>query len=546
MTDNEIKKVLKSTRNVFLTGPAGTGKTYIINEFLDETPNVLTCASTGIAAINIGGDTAHRVFHIPVPAFDAPSFAKNKRGAITKAQLSVIARADVIILDEVSMLRAEVFKFLIKVLRKAEKQKGKKIRLIVVGDFSQLPPVVKKTELKLFKKYGIDESGFAFTTQEWKSCNFKVIELTEVKRQDNREFIDILNKIRLGECYDLGYFDQFVNKEPDYEDAICICGTNAEADRINQEYLDSLSGNAIALQARKEGRCINGCVDDVVVVKEGAKIIFTANDLVYKKYRNGTFGIVKHVYGDDVIIEIDGKDEKVTRRDFPIYTYSVCNGALSKKELGVIHQFPFRIGKAITIHKSQGQTFDKVIISPEIFAAGQLYVALSRVRTPEGLTLLRDILPEHLIIDPTVQEFYDNGYSWEVKKPKKAVATKKESATGKKTATKKKTTGKASSKSTSSTKKKATASKTKSKTAAAKAKSTVKKTTAKKTTAKKPATKKKASTAKTSTAKKTAAKKTTAKRSTAVKKASAKAKTTRRSTTAKKTVRKPSTRSKTK
>lgn len=484
MTDKEIDKALKSSRNLFITGAAGTGKTYFLNKFIEETPNVLTCASTGIAAINVGGDTAHRVFHIPVPAFDAPSFAKNKKGAITKAQLNVIAKADVIIIDEISLLRNEAFRFLIKVLRKAEKEKGSKIRLIVVGDFSQLPPVVKKTELKLFKKYKLDESGFAFTTQEWKSCNFKVIELTEVKRQDNKEFIDILNKIRLGECYDLGYFDQFVNKNPDYEDAVCICGTNAEADRINQEYLDSLPGNAIALQSRKEGRCISGCVDDVIVVKEGAKVIFTANDTVFKKYRNGTFGVIEQVNTDEVVVKIDGKSERIKRRDFPIYTYSVCNNSLSKKELGVVHQFPFRIGKAITIHKSQGQTFDKVIISPEIFAAGQLYVALSRVRTPEGLTLLRDILPEHLIIDPIVQKFYDDGYTWKVKPVKKATSIAKKS-TGKisasskssvKKTTKKPVAKKTSSTSRSSAKKKISAKKSISKPKTTK---TMKKTTTK-------------------------------------------------------------------
>ena len=522
MTEKEIEKALKSTRNLFITGPAGTGKTYLLNKFIEETPNVLTCASTGIAAVNIGGDTAHRIFHIPVPSFEAPSFAKGKKGAITKAQLGVIARADVIIIDEISMLRSEAFKLLVKVLHKAEKEKGKKIRLIVVGDFSQLPPVVKKTELKLFKKFGLDESGFVFTTQEWKSCNFKVVELTEVKRQDNVEFVEILNQIRLGDIYDLGYFDQFVNANPDYENAVCICGTNAEADRINQEYLDSLPGNAIALQSRKEGRCISGCVDDVIVVKEGAKIIFTANDLIHKTYRNGTFGVIEHVYGDNVVVNIDGKSYTIQRRDFPIYTYSVCNGSLSKKELGTIHQFPFRIGKAITIHKSQGQTFDKVVISPEIFAPGQLYVALSRVRTPEGLTLLRDVLPEHLIIDPTVQQFYDNDYTWEVKKPKKAAAKSKTAGSTKKQAATKKATAKASSKTTTA-KKKTTS--TKSKT------SSTKKTAVKKTTTKKPATAKKAQTTK-------------RKPSTTAKKASSTKKTTCKSSAAKTTPKKPSTTSK--
>ncbi len=444
----QLEKALKTTSNLFVTGPAGTGKTYSILDYIKDTPNVLVCASTGIAALNIGGDTAHRVFHIPVPAFEPPSFARGKKGAITKAQLALIAQADVIVVEEVSMLRSDAFRYMIKVIRKAEKLKGKKIRLIAIGDFSQLPPVVKKDEAKLFKKYGLDPSGFAFTTQEWKSCNFKTIELTEVKRQENAEFVNILNEIRLGERLDLGYFDKFVDPNPDYDSAICICGTNAEADRINREYLDSLSGTPVALQSTKEGHCMSGYVDDVVVIKEGAKVVFIANDNIFKKYRNGTFGVVKYINADSLIVDINGKEEVITKRDFPIYAHSVCNGTLTKKELGKISQYPIKIGKAITIHKSQGQTFDKVIISPEIFAPGQLYVALSRVRTPEGLTLLRDILPEHLIIAPEVQTFYDNRYTWEVKKTAKKAAKPKAE---KKPAAKKKATAKTGAKKTTKT-----------------------------------------------------------------------------------------------
>ncbi len=431
------QQALASKRNLFITGPAGTGKTYLLNEFIQNTPNTLVCASTGIASLNIGGDTAHRIFHIPVPAFNPPSFARGKKDAITNAQLGVIARADVIIIDEIGMLRSEAFRFLIKVLRKAEKLKGKKIRLIVVGDFSQLPPVVKKDEVKLFKKFKLDPSGFCFTTQEWKSCNFKVVELTEIKRQDNLEFINILNEIRLGERLDLGYFDRFVNPTPDYDDAVCICGTNSEADRINREYLDSLTGTPVALQSIKEGRTLGSCVDDVIVIKEGAKVIFIANDTQHRKYHNGSFGYIEHINTDNVVVNIGGQSEVIYRREFPFYTYSVCNGSLSKKELGVIKQFPFKVGKAITIHKSQGQTFDKVILSPEIFAAGQLYVALSRVRSPEGLTLLRDILPEHLIIDPTVQKFYDDGYTWAVKRTAAKAPSAKADKKSLKTTTKK-------------------------------------------------------------------------------------------------------------
>lgn len=440
MTDKQIQTAVASTKNLFVTGPAGTGKSYFLNEYIATHDNVLVCAPTGIAALNIGGETQHKVFHIPVPAFEPPSFAKGKKGAITQAQLNIIAKADTIIIDEISMSRNDVFRFTIKVIRKAEKIKGKKIRLIVSGDFSQLPPVVKKTELKLLKKFGLDESGYAFTTQEWKSCNFKVVELTEVKRQDNQEFISVLNEIRVGNYDNLDYFKQFVNPNPDYDDAICICGTNAEADRINQDYLDGLPGNTTVLQSRKDGRCNGGFIDDFIMVKEGARVIFTSNDLMHNNYKNGTFGVIEAISNDSVVVNIGGKSHLIYRQDYPIYSYSVSGTTLSKKELGVVHQYPFKLGKAITIHKSQGQTFDKVIISPDIFAAGQLYVVLSRVTSPEGMVLLREVLPEHLIIDANVQKFYDKGYTWDIKtKTSTKTATKSIPAT-KKTTTAKKTT----------------------------------------------------------------------------------------------------------
>lgn len=446
MTDKQIQAAFDSDRNLYVTGPGGVGKSYWLNQYIDSHENVIVCASTGMAAFNIGGETAHKVFHVPVPAFDTPSFARNKKGAITNAQLKVIAQADTVIIDEISMCTNGVFRFIIKVLRKAEKLKGRKIRLIVSGDFSQLPPVVQKSDLPYMKKFGLHESGYCFTTQEWKSCNFKIVELTKVKRQSNKEFIEILNQIRLGEIKNLDYFKQFVNPSPDYSDYVCICGTNAEADRINQEYLESLPGNTMVLQSYKEGRCGSGFNNDLILVKEGAQVVFISNDNIKNNYKNGTFGIIKSLQPGRIIITINGVDVEVFKHDYPVYAYSATGDVLSKKEIGVIHQYPFKLGKAITIHKSQGQSFDRVIISPEIFAAGQLYVALSRVRSPEGLVLLKEITMDHLIIDEVVQKFYKNHYKWTepFKKPVKSIHKKKTSTTKssmKKTITKKQKTG---------------------------------------------------------------------------------------------------------
>ena len=182
-----------------------------------------------------------------------------------------------------------------------------------------------------------------------------------------------------------------------------------------------------------------GLIDDLIIVKEGCRIIFTANDTIHQNYKNGTFGVLTHIADDYVVVDIDGKTVSVRRREYPSYRYTAKSGSLQKEPLGKVWQYPFKLGKAITIHKSQGQTFDRAIISPEIFAAGQLYVALSRVTSPEGLTLLSPVKPEHVLVDSTVQKFYKNDYTWTVKKPvKKAVSkTSGSKSSAKSTAAKK-------------------------------------------------------------------------------------------------------------
>lgn len=425
MTEKQIDAAFSSKRNLFITGPAGTGKTYRLNQYISNMNNIVICAPTGIAALNLGGDTAHKLFHIPVPAYESPSFAKGKKGALTESMLKPLVQSDVVVIDEISMFKNSDFSFAIKVLRKAERLKGSKIRVIVSGDFSQLPPVVKKGDEKLMKKFGFDVSGYAFTTPEWKSLNFKVVEMTDVKRQSDVEFIQELNKVRVGDFSNYDYFNQFVTDTPDYENAICICGTNAEAERINNDYLDNLSGAERAFRATKEGRVPAGYADDILVLKEGCRVIFTSNDTVKGYYKNGSFGIVKKMCDDYILVAVldgdNGHMVHVARQCTPVYQYSVVGGSLDKKKIGSITQYPMRIGKAITIHKSQGQTFDNVIISPTIFAAGQLYVALSRVRSPQGLSLLDVIGPSDFMIDDVVKKFYQHGYTFELPKKKSPV-----------------------------------------------------------------------------------------------------------------------------
>ena len=558
--------LLESERHIFLTGKAGTGKTYNIKRFVEKMESegkcVLVCAPTGTAAVNVGGETAHSLFGIPIPCYGV-SISKTPA-----SKIKVLAKADAIVIDEVSMMRNDAFSYAMRVLKKAEREKGSRIRVILTGDFSQLPPVVQKKDEKFLKKFGYDLSGYAFTTKEWADLNLKVVELTKIYRQEEEEFILNLAKVRDGDPTCLSYFNQFVDdsfgevesqeekrefsfddleddetSEEDAEemafsfddeedideekeipvnpklltaDCVVLCGTNAEADRINRAYLDSLETTLIAYQSSKKGRNANGIVDDIILVKEGAKVMFTVNDVVKNRYQNGTMGVVTMCHKDHVSVRLeDGRLVSVYPHEYTNYSYKISGGELCKSKIGSIKQLPLKIAAAITIHKSQGKTFDKAIISPSVFAAGQLYVALSRVKTPEGLVLTAPITTKALVENEMVSKFYESGFSYEL--PKKSTKSKTVLSTEElDSKTTKKTTAKTTTKKNTSEKKPST----KKTTTTSKAKNTISKG-ANNTNSKKVGTKKaqtsaptKKTSTKTTSRKKASTKKTTTKSST--------------------------------
>lgn len=432
---DKIKELLfHSDKNLFITGPGGTGKTYLINQYLSSTANAIVCGTTGMAAANIGGDTMHRIFAIPVPACGADL------KKIDQSRIKPLIKADVVIIDEISMCRNDTFAFMYKVLKKAERIKGKRIRLIVVGDFSQLPPVVTTADAKLLKKFGFDTSGFAFTTKEWGTCKFTVCELTEVRRQNDVEFIKELHRARLADKKCIPYFNRFLTDTPP-DDVIRLCGTNAEVEKINRMYLDSLPGVPIPYQSTKEGRTTGNYVDDIILLKVGARVVFLANDTKCQ-YRNGQMGTVLSCSIDHVLVQVDGKQIAVYQHEFIHYEYKVKNNALLRDEVGVVKQIPLRLAAAITIHKSQGKTFDAMVLSPKIFAAGQLYVALSRVTGPDGLYLTEPVVEDYLMSDKTVLKFYKNGYTWTYKRNKTATTSATKSSKVKDTSGTRKTVSK--------------------------------------------------------------------------------------------------------
>lgn len=382
----EALEIMESKANIFLTGNAGTGKSYLLNTFIQNAQaakkKILVTAPTGVAAINIGGSTIHRAFKVPIDPIGPDTNIKVP---------SVVEEADTIIIDEISMVRADVFYYIYCVITSAEKIAKKKIQLIVVGDFFQLPPVMTRTDRRILEQmWNYDfEEGYAFATKTWQKLNFRNITLTTTIRQKDPIFSEILNAIRQGSYYGVKNLQQMASKEWQKE-AIYLCGTNNEANEFNEKKLDELKTKEHIMYATIKGRVNKNDkpADDILKIKEGARVMSVVNDF-NGKYQNGSMGnVTKIISSKKIKIKFDNGNEcTVEPYTWEVVEYDIFQGELQKNVIGTFTQFPLKLGYAITIHKSQGQTFEKININPKCFCEGQLYVGLSRCTTLSGLYL---------------------------------------------------------------------------------------------------------------------------------------------------------------
>jgi hypothetical protein len=431
-TQEQALAKMRSGKNIFLTGLPGTGKSYIIRQFIEEKQNegkqVLICAPTGIAALNIGGVTMHQAFSIPIPAYG------HYITEITNSKVKAALAADIVIIDEISMCRNDVFEYFGYVIDYINKE-GRDPQIIVIGDMFQLPPVVPEAEITKLKRYGFDPSGYCFTSRYWKKLKFTPVVLTKIFRQQDEEFINNLGMLRLGSTDCVTYFnDRVKDIENCNSPIIQICSTNATAQEINDAELSKLNSPMCLYKMKKEKFCPKEtAAEENLILKEGARVMFIANDVISKQYTNGEFGTITMCLDNYVrVLKDDGNEITVFPYKWSVYDIKTSGNEISKKEVGSYTQLPLKLAYCITMHKTQGQTYDKAIVTPSSFACGQLYVALSRVKSIDGLFLTQPITEQDIKANKMVCDFYDT-FNYDItdkelekrKKLDKAAADKK-------------------------------------------------------------------------------------------------------------------------
>ena len=406
-----------TNKHIFLTGKAGTGKTTFLHHLRETLPKrMAVVAPTGVAAINARGVTVHSFFQLPFGPILGEF--KSEQMRFSKEKINIIKSLDLLVIDEVSMLRADLLDGIDRVLRRF-RDRSKPfggVQLLMIGDLQQLAPVAKDSEWELLKPHY--DTIYFFSSRALRETSFVGIELLEVFRQQDNRFISILNKVR-DNCLDAEalsalnkrYIADFQPKEKD--GYITLCTHNAQAGRINESKLRALKTEEHTFTANVTGNFpeYSFPTDFELTLKEGAQVMFVKNDPSREKlFYNGKIGQIVEISDEEIFVQCP--DGELPIAVSPLtwenvkYMLNAETNAIDESVEGAFTQFPLKLAWAITIHKSQGLTFEKAVISAEAsFAHGQVYVALSRCKTLEGMVLSAPIRLDNILSDSTVRGF---------------------------------------------------------------------------------------------------------------------------------------------
>ena len=408
-------------KNIFLTGKAGTGKTTFLHNLKNVShKRMVVVAPTGVAAINAKGVTIHSFFQLPfgpqIPGVESASMQSKSR-RFNKEKINIIRSMDLLVIDEISMVRADLLDGIDSTLRRFRNRNlpfgG--VQLLMIGDLQQLAPVVKEDEWSLLRNHY--DTAFFFSSHALQQTQYVSIELLHVFRQSDEKFIKLLNNVRDNKIDNSVIEDLNARYDPDFssdDDGYIILTThNAKAKQINESRLSRLNNNSHNFRAKITGSFPEYTypTDFELELKKGAQVMFVKNDPnPEKRYYNGKIGAVTNTQSNVITVICKGDDEpiEVERVFWEKMKYTLDNESKEIKETieGTFVQFPLKLAWAITIHKSQGLTFENAVIDAQsAFAHGQVYVALSRCKTLEGLVLSSRIQPQSVKHDSTINSF---------------------------------------------------------------------------------------------------------------------------------------------
>lgn len=416
----EAADAMLGFRNIFLTGDAGTGKSFLLNRYIrylnDCNIQHVVMAPTGIAALNVSdGTTIHRTMGVPFGVLDQGS---SKKTGVPK----VVSAAEVIIIDEISMCRIDVFDFVMRKIMRAQ-ESGMRKQVILCGDFFQLPPVITEKDREAFLAlYPGCFEGWCFKSPLWKGFALEPHVLTDVVRQRDPEFIRNLDLARRGDPSCIPFFNGLAKSGRKFvpKDAITLCARNNAARKVNEERLAELKAEKYFYAATSRGTVNSGdrMADDMLVLCKGARVMSLVNDSE-GRYVNGSQGTVVSCARDSVGVLFDDAADpvKIEAKTWEVQSSRAVPSvdedgkpitAIELDTIGKFTQIPLKLAYAITIHKSQGLTFDKCVVQTTSFAPGQLYVGLSRCTSSKGLTIFPRIGDGRLRASQEVLSFYDS------------------------------------------------------------------------------------------------------------------------------------------